>query len=219
MANRMNDRSKPEPRPPLAAPQLEEGLTRDELLKHMHGIAAGYHQHYSTVRTTATALVMPLGFIASITMLTLCQDLTDGRFWAMALVGFVVVVTTFLNLIFAQWSAIARRAERFYEEELQAGRARPGETQIGFRHLFSQLARPAGDARGGTADRETWLGHVRRALLGAAPRKPRPRLAPIGRFSRSTLRDPFLRAAILGWPSLPATPSLRIRLVARRRSN
>lgn len=146
-------------------------MSRDELIRHMHGVTAGYHQHYSTVRTTATSLVLPLGLVASIEFLSLCATTRIGPWPGVVLVLFVVAVTMYLNLVFTRWSRIARRAERLYEAEMLDARGEASGAAEGFRHRFRRLS--------GEPEREQ------------APRET------IGLLDRENWRDPFLSGALL----------------------
>ena len=60
-----------------------------DLLEHMHDTAGRYYLHFSTVRTTATSLVAPIGILASMTLVVNCKTYHDGRF-ALYLLGFIV---------------------------------------------------------------------------------------------------------------------------------
>jgi hypothetical protein len=142
-----------------------------EIVKHMHGVTASYHQHYSTVRTTATSLVMPLGLVASITFLNSCGSAGMNPWWGIGLVAFVVTVTLYLNLVFTCWSRIARRCERAYEEEMLRFRDPGDGLPIGFRHRFRRVS-----------GEEDW-----KSAMGD----------PIRLWQIENLRDPFMYGAAL----------------------
>jgi hypothetical protein len=114
-------------------------ISRDAL-KSMHDIAGKYHLHYSSVRTTATSLVLPIGILTSVTMLTNCHG---GIRTPMRLLVFVIVSTLFLNVIFAKWSRACRHIERYYEGMMSSDDLFEPQSH-GFRHLFRLVIRNKG---------------------------------------------------------------------------
>jgi hypothetical protein len=117
--------------------ELEHRKNSTDLLRHMHDVAGKYHLHYSAVRTTATSLVLPIGLLASITLLTNC---TNGIRIPMRFLIFIIITTLFLNMLFARWSRACRHLERYYEEEIGRN-ASFNQNKHGFRHLFRQKIR------------------------------------------------------------------------------
>ena len=156
---------------PTPPPPTEKPLTRDEIVKHMHSVTAAYHQHYSTVRTTSTSLVMPLVLVASISFLNSCQSARISPWWGIGLVAFAVAVTIYLNLVFTCWSRIARRCERAYEQEMLRFRDGGDGLPLGFRHRFRHLS-----------GEEAWTSRID---------------APIRLLQRENLRDPFMYGTVI----------------------
>ncbi len=112
-------------------------------LRHLHGVAAQYHQHFSTVRTLSSSLLIPTGFIGTIQMLVAEQPppilvplLFFGFVWAMALV---------LNITFARWSDVCRKLERRYEKDLMTADQSWDHARLGFRHAFHELNKKEGE--------------------------------------------------------------------------
>jgi len=111
-----------------------------DMFKTMHDVAGKYHLHYSTVRTTATSLVLPIGILASVTLLVACPH--GGVRVPIRLLIFIIISTLFLNILFAKWSRACRHIERYYEG-LMAQNAVFDANVHGFRHLFRFLIRGA----------------------------------------------------------------------------
>jgi hypothetical protein len=103
------------------------------ILQHMHDTAGKYYLHFSTVRTTATSLVTPIGILASVNLLVNCQP--PASMFAIYFLIFIIATTLFLNFQFAVWSAACRRIERRFEEQLTVPATFNPATQ-GFRHIF-----------------------------------------------------------------------------------
>lgn len=169
------------PTPPTlerASPTLNEraqdienarDATEMDILKHMHDVAGKYHLHYSTVRTTATSLVLPIGLLASITLLTNCSD---GIRVPMRFLIFIIIATFFLNTLFARWSRACRHLERYYEEEMERNFGFAMQ-KYGFRHLFRKKIRKIRPVRASNKD----------------PISPLARLSP---YNPKTWLDPFV---------------------------
>jgi hypothetical protein len=116
--------------------EIEGRVIEDTYIRHMHDTAGKYHLHYSTVRTTSTSLLVPIGILASITLLVNCPR--GGYYFPIALIIFIVASTLVLNMIFTRWSRACRHIERYYEEMKEKGIA--FELQIhGFRNLFHHV--------------------------------------------------------------------------------
>jgi hypothetical protein len=105
-----------------------------DIVRHMHDTAGKYYLHFSTVRTTATSLVTPIGILASVSLLVYCQK--PASMFAIYFLIFIIATT-----LFAVWSAASRSIERKYEEQLRSpGRFDPGTE--GFRHIFRDYCKP-----------------------------------------------------------------------------
>jgi hypothetical protein len=102
----------------------------------MHDTAGKYHLHYSTVRTTSTSLLIPIGILASITLLVNCPR--GGYYFPIVLIVFIVAATLVLNMIFTRWSRACRHIERYYEE-MRVNGISFNLAHHGFRNLFHHV--------------------------------------------------------------------------------
>lgn len=110
----------------------------NDLLKHMHDAAGKYHIHFSTVRATTTSLLVPIGIIASISLLLGCEK--TGKVMPVFFVLFVILTTLALNLLFSSWSRACLRIERFYEMLMDKEGSYDAKS-YGFRHLFYYITK------------------------------------------------------------------------------
>jgi hypothetical protein len=157
-------------------------ISRDSL-KSMHDIAGKYHLHYSSVRTTATSLVLPIGILTSITMLTNCHG---GIRTPMRLLVFVIVSTLFLNALFAKWSRACRHIERYYEGMMSSDDMFEPQSH-GFRHLFRLVIRKKGFWY------PIWKKDKKEAFLREIP----DNLRPLFFWNPKVWLDPFVYAILI----------------------
>jgi hypothetical protein len=109
-------------------------VTDRELVRHMHEMCGHYHMHFSTVRTAATALIVPIGLGISVDLLDAGRAAVLGRFpYVLFMLVALLVVT--LNVVFSAFSKRCRLIERYLETQLADGIAFD-QGRHGFRHLF-----------------------------------------------------------------------------------
>lgn len=118
------------------SPDIEARATEDTYIRHMHDTAGKYHLHYSTVRTTSTSLLIPIGILASMTLLVRCPR--GGYYFPIAFIFFILVSTLAVNGIFTRWSRACRHIERYYEEMTAKGIDFKLQNH-GFRNLFHHV--------------------------------------------------------------------------------
>lgn len=124
-----------------------------ELLQHYHGEAAEYHRHFSSMRTGALSIAVPIFVISSIEIANNAGFMRTGGAFALAFLFVLILFAAchVLNIVFAAWSTNCRHIERYYEscidlatEKQFAGTAASPaaaayddtRAPIGFRHLF-----------------------------------------------------------------------------------
>lgn len=107
-----------------------------DIIEHMHSTASQYHLHFSTVRTTSTSLVLPIGLLASVTMIAYPSF---GCVFPIFFVAFIVVTSLYLNIVFSGWSRACRRIERYYESLLHTATAYDPQLHA-FRHVFAVIS-------------------------------------------------------------------------------
>lgn len=85
-----------------------------KMFLQMHDTAGKYHLHFSTVRTTSLSLILPIGILASVTLLRepCNQYLT---YFSYLFVVIIVAISIRLNFIFSKWSSRSRSIEQYYE--------------------------------------------------------------------------------------------------------
>jgi hypothetical protein len=107
-------------------------------IRYMHDVTGKYHTHYSIVRTTTTSLLLPIGILASTTLMINCN--TTGALFPFLFLLFIITATIVLNMIFSRWSRACRHIERYYENLID--KQIPFDANIhGFRHIFGKVIR------------------------------------------------------------------------------